>query len=632
VPEVVISGVASARNTLSLQGKVPNGGNGSGINWYVNGVAGGNNTFGTITANTADKGFATYTAPAAIPFMPDLNFVNITAQQLGTSGAAPGAISSPITVYVVSSNNGLATGSFNEGGDIVFRLRGFTASGLTYGIIGRFHMDGNGSANETTGINNGEEDINIAQPDGSSAAYTKVAFTGGYNMDTSSHGLIKLTVTAPPWVAAPPAIPPPSTMTLSFTLNLNALTGKIIEADAGGTYAGSGELRYQSPLAAFNSARISGGYAFSLAGPAGAGASAVHKGFVGRVDLVPGGTSTTGTIAATSSSDDQAGDPTQTLTGTYVLDGATNDHGTLNITAAPSGFTPIVSFFAVGPGLLYILETDPNHASANPGAILIGDAVSVSGAAFDNTALNGPSTFAALGITPSTAANGQGHASAMLGRFAGAPGAAGAGTLAGILDLNDGGSVPNNLPLTINAGSFTIAANGRGVMSVPVTLPTGAVTLKFVFYASSSSQGFLLEQPASDGSNRGRSGQWLLQDVNLPVKTSDALATFIAGTRTDTAASLNGVAVFPFNGPAGTFTGIGDASEVGFAPQLPIAGTAMATFAVTDQNNGRGTITATSGLIAGSAGAVFYVNDPAIVFVMGTDATLKEPQIITLNE
>jgi hypothetical protein len=39
-----------------------------------------------------------------------------------------------------------------------------------------------------------------------------------------------------------------------------------------------------------------------------------------------------------------------------------------------------------------------------------------------------------------------------------------------------------------------------------------------------------------------------------------------------------------------------------------------------------------SGSVAGSLGAVFYVDDPAEVIVMGTDATLKEPQIITLDE
>jgi hypothetical protein len=432
-------------------------------------------------------------------------------------------------------------------------------------------------------------------------------------------------------------------MTFSFTLDEEALSGKIIEADVGGNYAGSGVFTFQNPVQTFNSTSISGSFVFSLAGPAGTGASSVHKGVIGRLDLVKGQTSTTGTIANTSTSDDESNDPTETLTGTYTLDGATNDHGTLSITTAPAVSTPTVSFYVINKGNVYALETDPNAAASNKG-ILLGDANKIALAnngnplTFDNTALAGPFIFSALGSTPSTAANGQGHASAIVGRFSGAAGAVGGGTVTGTFDQNDGGTVPANRPLSIlgtngqTPGSFTIAANGRGVLNISTTASGGLVNLHFVFYAGSLSFGVLLEQPASDNSNRGRNGEWVAQTVTAPITNSGVNATFIGGTRADTAASLHSVGVFQINGSVtpGTFAGTGDDSQAGFPPQF--AGAATGTFGITDQNTGRGTLTATTGSIAGSAGAVFYVDDPGEIIVIGTDATLKEPQIITLDQ
>lgn len=651
-PEVVVSGVAGARSTLNLQALVTSGDNGANVYWYVtapgqaNPITGGSPTLGTISpVNTPAGTVVTYTAPTSLPVPPPNNYVTITALQAGTKSAANGPVSTPITVFIVPSNNALPTGGFSGGANFVFRLRGFTASGLTYGIIGRFNMDGVGSAGATTGITNGDEDVNIAQADGSSVAYTKVAFTGGYNMDTSSHGMMKLAVASPaPWSGPnppPPGNPPPTTMTFSFTLSVDAFTGTIIEADAGGTYAGSGDFQFQAPKI-FNSTSISGSYVFSLAGPAGAGTNAVHKGVIGRLDLTTGNSALTGNITSTSTADDESNDPTQSLAGTYTLDGATNDHGTFSITETPSGSTPAVTFYVIASGSLYALETDPNQKAGGKG-ILLGAASKIpTGANFDNTSLDGSFVFEALGITPSTAANGQGHSSAIVGKFSGSPGAVGAGTLTGIFDLNDGGTVPGTLPLVINGangqspGSFTIGTNGRGrgVMNISTNAFGVPVTLHFVFYIKSPNGGALLEQPASDGSNRGRSGHWVAQTVAPPITASGVNATFVAGTGADTAASLNSVTVFAINGSTspGTFIGTGDASQAGFPPQVPVPGTTSGTFSVTDQNNGRGTITAMAGSVAGSAGAVFYVDDPAEVIVMGTDVSLKEPQIITLDQ
>jgi hypothetical protein len=651
-PELVVAGTANARTTAILQANAVSGDNGAGIDWYVcvgsltsttGCVLGGNSVLGTISSggHSASGAYVTYTAPAILPAQPDNNFVVISAQQPGTMGAAAGPPSTTTVVpFIVQNNNEIPSGNQIEGANFVFRLRGFTSSGgLAYGIIGRFHVD-----STTTNITNGVEDINIAQPGGTSVVYTEVAFSGSYNMVNSSNGTMNLTVTSPPWTVAPVPNPPPSTMTFAFTLNAQAGTGKIIEAELTGNYVGSGLLQYQYPLTVFNSTSVSGSYVFSLETPTGTGSSGVHHGAVGRLDLVTGSSSTIGTVANTSTVDDDSGNPTQNLTGTYVLDGPTADHGTLTLTSSSN--TSHSTFYVVNKRHIFALGSDPDTLANNRG-VLLGDAIRIAPNAsgqqdtFDNTSLTGPFVFTALGETPSIAASGQGHASAMIGRFSGTAGAAGAGTFAGIFDINDGGTVPAG-PLSIlgasgsGPGNFTIGTDGRGrgVLNISSNASGPLVTYHFVFYFVSPWLGFLQEQPASDLSRRGRTGEFLFQTVTAPIALPPINLTFEGGTTADTAASLHSAGVFQVNGAANpvSFTVTADTSKSGVSSQVPAA-TGTGTINIGDQTTGRGTVTATTvGAIAGSTGAVIYVEDPSELLLMGTDATLQEPQIISLDE
>jgi hypothetical protein len=512
----------------------------------------------------------------------------------------------------VATRNNLFNLSF------VFRLRGFSSSGLPFGIIGRFFADGNGN------VTNGLEDVNIAQADGSSVAFTKVAFTGSYNLDTSSHGVMTLTVTTPSWTATSPPNPPPTTMTFSFTLSLDGIFGGLIETDGAATpvaYVGSGDFQFQGNSKNFNTTRIVGSYVMSLAGTARVGASAVNEGLVGRLDLAAS-TSSTGTIANTSASDDQTGGPT-TLSGTYAIDDQTNGHGAFTLTG---GATHAVSFYIGGPGRFYALRTDANLPGNE--AILLGVVRFMPPTApFDNTSM-GSAVFRMLGITGSNSANGQGHASALVGKFVSGQrvGSSTDGFLQGILDLNDGGSVPGSPPISFagpngpNIASFTIAPTGRGTMSISL----GGVTYKFVLYLRTPGIGFLVEQAASDGSNRGRSGIFVPQNI-----TAGKNGTFIASTEVATAKSEDGLAVLPLSGNSGGFqNGTGYVSMFGSGVQSsPLSGT----FTVTDTMDNRGTVTATSGNIAGSGSAAFYVETDTEIIEVGTDATNMEPQIILLT-
>jgi hypothetical protein len=520
------------------------------------------------------------------------------------------------------TNNSLLSFNF---GNFAFRFRGFTSTGQTFGIIGRFHADGVGSTNLSSGISAGLEDVNIAQTGGSSSAFTKVAFTGGYNMDSPSHGTMKLIVSGP-WAAS--ASNPPLTMNFSFTLSLDGTFGGLIETDGNAPleYVGSGDFEFQGNSKNFNTnpGHIVGSYVVTLEGPAGIGAAAVHKGIVGRFDLTAT-TLTGGTF--TSTSDDQNG-PMAASSGNYTIDDQPNGHGTFTTTTG----TLNVSFYIGGPGRFYALRTDPNLAKANPDAILVGRvraiAVDINGQtiAFDNRSLNGSFIFSLLGITTN------GHASAAAGHFSGTPGGSGGGYLAGFMDSNDGGAVSGpsfSGSIGPNVATFSISPNGRGTMAINLA----GVTYNLVFYARTLGVGFVLEQPASDATNRGRNGYYSAQAVSGSIMAAGANGTYTLSTTVVTAASRNSLAVLSLNGGnanSGSFNGMSYSSVLGSAlTTSPISGT----FTVTDTTNGRGTLSVIApGTIAGNAQLAFEVYDPADAALVGIDNINTDPPIISLDE
>lgn len=579
---------------------------------------------GTIPANTAKDVVATYTPPSPAPASPN-NVFTITALQ------APNTTGPCIVVAVLPTNNSLLTAN------LVFRFTGFSktaaTTGLTFAIIGRFTADGNGH------ITNGLEDVNIAQADGSSVASPTVAFTGTYNMVNSSYGTMQLTVTPPlpaQWGTA--LNPPPTTMNFSFVLSLDGTFGSLIETDGAAVpveYTGSGDFQIQGANTNFNVSRFFPSYILSLDGPAGFGAAAAHKGLIGRLDL------SAGTIAKTSSSDDQSGTAANVpLSGTYSVDDAVNGHGEFKIMG---GANPNVTFYIIRRGVFYALRIDQNAASLNPDGILLGTLHSIPVDAggtpinFDSTAfINANFIFNLLGITDSHSASGPGHGSAVTGNFSGADTGALVGNLTGSMDINDGGAV-FNLSFTgatpPNTALFNIAANGRGTAAFTLS----GVTYNFVFYARSTTQGFLLEQPASDMSNRGRSGGWLAQAIAPPIKAQGANGTYIAATAVATAASVNSLAVLSLNGynNGADNSGVsnGTSYSAGFGLGTPAGKPVGGNFTVTNTTSGRGTISMFTGTLAGNNNTAFEVYDAADAILIGIDNGFNlEPQIISLDQ
>jgi hypothetical protein len=91
------------------------------------------------------------------------------------------------------------------------------------------------------------------------------------------------------------------------------------------------------------------------------------------------------------------------------------------------------------------------------------------------------------------------------------------------------------------------------------------------------------------------------------------------------------LAVLPLtvSGSSGNFqNGTEDVSKLGLAATL--GASVSGTFTATDANN-RGTVAITSGSLAGSATATFYVLTDDEAILVGTDAKNTEPQIIVLT-
>lgn len=240
------------------------------VTWNVNGIAGGNAEFGTIT----DSGL--YTAPAS----PPLGAINVNA------------ISQANTVFSATATVSPQFGKLSLNGTYVFlAAQPDNASGTGFSARGgTFQADGNG--NITAGI----EDINTAP----GAPVANASFTGTYTVGPDGRG----TATISDGAGSP---------TFSFVLTSGS-RGQIIESDGAAVTSGILRLQDQSAIGS-----VSGNYVFSLLGE---GAAATAS--VGVMNLASG--TVTGSIDS-----DTGGtiSPTAALTGTDLLGSA--GHGTLTL-------------------------------------------------------------------------------------------------------------------------------------------------------------------------------------------------------------------------------------------------------------------------------------------------------------
>jgi hypothetical protein len=88
-PNLTVNGVQGTPQTQKFTAAVANSTTNAGVNWEVNGVAGGNTTFGTI-----DTG-GNYTAPTAVPSPATFNVTAVSQADTTKSGNASVTIKTP---------------------------------------------------------------------------------------------------------------------------------------------------------------------------------------------------------------------------------------------------------------------------------------------------------------------------------------------------------------------------------------------------------------------------------------------------------------------------------------------------------------------------------------------------------
>lgn len=305
------------------------------VTWKVNGIVGGNSTFGFIDTT------GNYTAPAAPATVP----ISVTA----VSQANP-AKSASAAVTVTFSNASL-------GGDFVFLVTvGDTnpslgsAPGFSF-AAGRFHADGQG--NLTAGV----EDVNTLNQ----GLATNVSFTGSYTIGSDGRGAATLTTLS-------------GSTPLRFVLT-SGDRGQVIEFD--GIFAASGFVQRQDPAAI---AGVSGTYVFSLFGDS----AGQPLGIIGRLTADGAGNLSGSEIVNSQGTETQA-----SIAGTYTI--GPGGRGLATVTSALA--TQHFAFYIVNAGTVQFIDIDPPTVSGRAAGTLYQQA----NIGFSNASL-GSSAFFLNGI------------------------------------------------------------------------------------------------------------------------------------------------------------------------------------------------------------------------------------------
>jgi hypothetical protein len=521
--------------------------------WQVNGVAGGDSAFGTITAN------GLYTAPLTPP--PGGSTV-VTA----VSGANSGTAAVTVTFTSVSMN-----------GPYAFFYSGTDSAG-PLAVAGRF------VANSNAGTLSGLEDYNslklktpaqaqaisgtfVVNPDGSGSATVNDPPIGG--MDTWHFALT----------------PGPQ----------GGATQHVLLTRFDSSATGSGAMDQQSPTQLVLSS-FKNNYAFGLGGfdPSGKGLQMVGKfqadGF-GNIpvnfaveDINDGGAENTASTADT------------TLHGTFFLDPANpgTGRGSLQLINTSTQFpgTFNFTFYMVDSTHLDIIENDLN-------AFLVGACFSApnTNGSFTTTSVKGNYAFTQGGLTSGN------QPLALGGVFAtnGSGGIAG-----GILDTNTNGSA--SLSQMITASSYTVDPNfGRISLSLTASANT---TSTYAAYATSSGT---LEMIGLNTTS-SVSGQAFPQTSTGPVVGTFGLNL---GGVTSGGKAFAGQNIIGEVQQSSSLNSITGSLDINTAGSITAAAPLLSTSSVIATDvNGRGSESlVTSG--AGTFDVVFYVVNPNTALLLG---------------
>jgi hypothetical protein len=372
------------------------------VNWSVDGVSGGNTTFGRIS----DAGL--YSAPAVVPNPATVTITAASQQDSSKTGSA--------TVTIVNLGAGVNNVLLN--GRYAFIFVGSEESAGVFVAGGTFLADGNGN------ITDGLEDGNFA-----GGIFTEQPFTGSYSIGADRRGT--MIIANSPGANCGCA---PTQFTLKFNVVSDQLT-EFIEFDT--TSAGKGAIEKQDS-AAFSLAALDGPHAFLLDG----------LDFNNRLSVAGRFTSSSGALSAGIA--DINNGPTvslaQSISGSLNL--GANGRGTITLTTTIGQLH--FAYYIVSNEKVLLVGTDFFP-------ILSGRALRQTSLPFSNASLSGKYVF---GMTASTHPRPQ----KVIRADAGFLQADGAGQLSnGVLDRNSPSGVLNGSSVS---GTYSITPDGRGTATL----------------------------------------------------------------------------------------------------------------------------------------------------------------------
>jgi hypothetical protein len=489
------------------------------------------------------------------------NFTVRAADSSSPTQATTQALSITVNGSGGSQNNAALSGNY------AFAFTGMSGSGSNpsvFAAVGRFAADGAGN------LTAGELDTNGVGP---GTAVTAQPFTGTYAIGADGRGLMTLNLSG-------------GTAKLAFAMMASG-NAKFIKFDAfgGSGTIGSGTFE-KADTTAYNTARITGDYAFGLAGLDG---SSNRAALAGRFT-----SSGAGSLAGAAGDVNAYGSvSSMTFTsGTYSVTNTGTGRGTMSFSFQFGGGADTLNFvfYIVNAGRIFVMENDP-VTTATP--LLTGTVLQQQTplGGFSSPSLNGNMVIYLTGL--SLCANITGPVSKAV---AGLLTADGISALTLTFDENFC-RAPNSV--TGAPGTYSVSSNGR----VSMNLGSDGV----VAYLVDRNHAFLFSTDTS-----------VLSGFGEPQATAPLTNSALSGTYAGLADSPVTFSVAAFSGEftadGGNPTGIISGTEDIGSPSGPTSGAAFnATYSISSSpTNGRGTVTLTSG---SGGNAIAYAISPS-KFVM----------------
>jgi hypothetical protein len=302
------------------------------------------------------------------------------------------------------------------------------------------------------------------------------------------------------------------------------------------------------------------------------------------------------------------------LTGTYSIDSNGDGHGTMELiaTLGQNVLTTDYRLVLDSNGNAKFFEDKP--ATSNGDTLQThGEGVMkpIVGSSFSAANLSGNYAFEFAGQDLS-------QKPAALGGVVNADGNA---TLSsGLTDFNDAGAFSSGSV----SGSFSFIAGNRGTASLTLPLPSGQVTLNFVYYFVSPSDLYLVEVDSSPQGNGAPTEFRLAGEMILQQPTTSFSSSILQGVSVASGSGTSG-------SNADVFAGLLTATVCNGSTAVTLAydennGGAIASpsfsGACTVSPNGRARFTGLGATAAAARVAVAYLTGPGQGFILGSDAAV----------